>query len=217
MGDLEAGDRLLAELKPQYGGTQRVTVGLAATAVLGSLYAKEAWPYLAQAISQGLRGDGSSLAALAYLQDGLQPNGQFSNLAAANTAINCLDRPYPKQVSFYQRLAAQLAKTDPNFGALSAWSDLGCALWPIPAQNRPAPVKVDGVPPILLIGSTGDPATPYPWAEEVAKQIPGSRLLTRDGPGHTGYLYSTCVQRFTDRYLQTLKLPPEGSVCPSGT
>lgn len=216
MGHLTAGGRLIANLRPMYGGTQQVTVGLAATAVLGSLYAQDAWPYLAQAISQGLQGDGSSLAALAYLQDGLQTNGQFSNLAAANTAINCVDRPYPKQISFYQRLAAKLAKTDPNFGAYSAWSDLGCALWPIPAQGQPAPVKIKGAPPILLIGSTGDPATPYPWAREVAKQIPKSRLLTRDGPGHTGYLYSTCVQRWADQYLQTLQLPPRGSVCPSG-
>lgn len=217
MSSLGSGSVLMAHLKPIYGGDQRVTLGLAETAVLGSLYAKQTWSYLAQAIAEGLQGDGSLVAALAYSYDGLQANGTFANLDAANSAINCLDRPYPKQVSFYQNLASQLAKLAPDFGALSAWSDLGCAFWPLPAQGKQGPVKVKNVPPMLLIGSTGDPATPYPWAQEVAKQIPGSRLLTRDGTGHTGYLYSACVQKWADEYLARLKLPPAGTVCKSGT
>jgi pimeloyl-ACP methyl ester carboxylesterase len=217
MAELSGGSDLMAHLKPMYGGNQRVTLGLAETAVLGSLYTKQTWSYLAQAIAQGLEGDGSLLAALAYSYDGLQANGTFANLDAANSAINCLDRPYPKQVSYYQALASRLAKVAPYFGALSAWSDLGCAFWPIPAQGKVAPVNVKGAPPMLLIGSTGDPATPYPWAQEVARQIPRSRLLTRDGPGHTGYLYSKCVQKWADQYLATLALPPAGAVCKSGT
>ncbi len=216
MQGLARGTRLYANLKPMYGGRQQVTLGVAETAVLGSLYSDQSWPYLAQGIATGLNGDGSLLAALAYSYQDLQPNGQFGNLSAANSAVNCLDQPYPKDLSAYQALAVKLAKVSPDFGASMAWGNLGCAYWPVPATGRAAPVHSSFGPHILVIGSTDDPATPYPWAQAVSKQL-GARLLTRKGPGHTGYLYSTCVQRYTNRYLVTKQLPPVGTVCPSSS
>lgn len=214
---LASGHRLIAHLKPEFGGNEVVTSGLLQTAVLGSMYSKDLWPDLAQALAEALEGEGGLIVALAYFYLDVQNNGQFQNVDAANLAINCVDRPYPRNISFYQGLARSLAKADPDFGPLNAWGSLGCAFWPIAAQGKAGPLTIKGAPPILLIGSTGDPATPYVWAQEVAQQIPGSRLLTRDGPGHTGYLFSHCIQRWTNKYLETLALPPVGTVCAPGT
>lgn len=201
----------MADLVAKYGGTQQVTLGLAETALAGSLYSDQTWPYLASAIAQGLDGNGAVLAALAYAFEGLMPNGQFANLVAAGTAISCVDRPYPRQVTAYEQLAARLGKVAPDFGAADAWSNFTCAYWPVPPQGGIGPIHAPGSPPILVIGSTGDPATPYPWAQAVARQLDHARLLTRVGPGHTGYTNSTCVQRWTDRYLKTLELPPKNT------
>ena len=213
---LTHGQVLYANLRPMFGGRQRVTLGVAETAVIGSLYSDQSWPYLAQGLATALSGDGTLLAALAYSYQDLQPNGQFGNLSAANSAVNCLDQPYPKSLAVYEKLATQLAKISPDFGAGMAWGNLGCAYWPVPAQGHAAPAHSSFGPHILVIGSTDDPATPYPWAQAVSKQL-GARLLTRKGPGHTGYLYSTCVQRWTDRYLVTKALPPVGTVCASSS
>jgi pimeloyl-ACP methyl ester carboxylesterase len=215
MGPLAHGHTLLADLQPQYGGQQQVTLGVAEVAVLGSLYSEETWPDLAQALSEALSGNGGLLAALAYSYEGLQPNGQYDNLVAANAAISCTDRQYPANLGTYEQLASQLAKTSPDFGALSAWSNFECAYWPVRGTQQPAPVHVSGGPAILVIGSTGDPATPYSWAQAVTHELGHARLLTRDGPGHTGYLYSTCVQHWANRYLMTLQLPPVGTTCPT--
>ena len=212
---LAAGDRLMADLPAQFGGPQQVTPGLAETAAAGALYSDQTWSYLASGIAQGLAGNGYLLAVLAYVFQGMMLNGQFSNLVAASYAISCADRPYLKTVTAYEQLAARLVKADPDFGGISAWSDVACAYWPVPAQGPVAPIHAAGSPPILVIGSTGDPATPYPWAQAVARQLDHAELLTRTGPGHTGYINSTCVQRWTDRYLATLEMPPQGTSCTS--
>jgi pimeloyl-ACP methyl ester carboxylesterase len=215
LAHLAAGPVLMADLPPKYGGVQRVTLGVANTGVLGSLYSDQTWPDLASAIEQALDGDGGELAALAYAYDGLMSNGQFANLMAAETAISCLDRPYPSDVAAYEGLARRLAKVAPEFGASVAWSDLACAYWPVRAEARPEAFHAKGSPPILLVGSTGDPATPYSWAQSVTRQLARAELLTRKGPGHTGYFYSTCIEKWVGSYLNTLELPPRNTVCAS--
>jgi hypothetical protein len=210
---LAAGGSLVADLPAEFGGAQQVTLGVADTAVLGSLYSDQTWPDLASAIEQALAGDGNELAVLAYAYEGLMPNGQYANLMAAGTAISCLDRPYPSDVTAYEELARRLAKVAPDFGAWAAWTDLACAYWPVPAEGKPEVIQAKGSPPILLVGSTGDPATPYSWAQSVAQELARSELLTRKGPGHTGYFNSACIEHWVDSYLATLELPPKNTVC----
>ncbi|MDA8290388.1 MAG: alpha/beta hydrolase, partial [Actinomycetota bacterium] len=217
LGALSSGSDLVAHLKPVYGGTERVTLGVFETAVAGALYSEQTWPILAEALSLALRGDGSILAAIAYSYEGLAANGTYSNQVAANTAIDCVDRPYPTALSTYVRLAAAAAKVAPDFGAGEVWGSLVCRFWPVRPEGTVGPIHAPGSPPILVVGSTGDPATPYAWARSVARQLDHATLLTRDGPGHTAYLFSSCIQRWTNRYLTTLALPPAGTTCASGT
>jgi len=215
LAHLAAGAVLIADLPPQYGGVQQVTLGVAGTGVLGSLYSDQTWPDLASAIEQALDGDGNELAALAYAYDGLMSNGQFANLMAAGTAVSCLDRTYPSDAAAYEGLARRLAKVAPDFGASVAWSDLACAYWPVRAERTPEAIEAKGSPPVLLVGSTGDPATPYSWAQSVTRQLARAELLTRKCPGHTGYFYSTCIEKWVGHYLKTLALPPKNTVCAS--
>ena len=212
-GRLVRGQDIVALLRPRFGGTQEVTIGVAEVALAGALYSKQTWPDLARALAQGLQGNGGLLAALAYSYEGLQPNGSFSNEVAANVAISCVDRPSPTKLSTYERLSDQMAKAAPDFGAAEAWGSLTCAYWPVAPQGKVGPLHAKGAPTILLVGSTGDPATPYRWAQAVAHQLDHSVLLTRRGPGHTGFFFSTCIQRYVERYLTNLSLPPAHTTC----
>lgn len=212
---LAGGATIKASLQPRYGGIQQVTLGVAEAALVGSLYDKTTWVDLARALQAGLRGDGSLLAAIAYAYEGLQANGTFTNMVAANTAINCVDRPSPGSLSTYERLSRQMAKAAPDFGASEAWSSLACAYWPVAPQGAVGPVHAPGSPTILVVGSTGDPATPYAWAKAVTHQLDHAVLLTRSGPGHTAYFSSRCIRSLVDRYLERLALPAPGRVCPS--
>jgi len=216
MSRLAAGEVLTANLNAALGGAQTVDYGVGLEGVISSLYSTSQWPYLAVGLRAASTGDGSYLAAFAYSLAGFQSNGTVSNLISANVAFQCLDRPSPP-VSQYPALARQLAKTAPDFGAAEAWSTLPCAYWPVPTTGKAAPLQISRPLPVIVVGSTHDPATPYSWAVALTHQIPGAVLLTRDGDGHTGYFFSACVRTWVDGFLATGKRPPKGTVCASGT
>ena len=215
MSGLENGTTLHAELIPSFGGDQTVDYGVAVTGVLASLYSQSDWPQLGQALAQAIGGDGSDLDAIALSYAGFQPNGSLENIEESNLAVNCLDHPVPTAVSDYISLAQQFAAKAPDFGPLEAWGSISCAFWPVPPTGGPVPIHAPGAPPILVVGTTHDPATPYAWAQALASQLDKGVLLTRDGDGHTAYFSSTCVQNWADTYLTTLATPPAGTVCQS--
>jgi pimeloyl-ACP methyl ester carboxylesterase len=187
--------------------------GLAWYAVLGSLYSKGYWPVLATALEQAKDGDGSLLLVISDPFRGRKPNGSYSNLQDAYTANTCLDYPAPTDVATYTGWARQLTAAAPHFAEMIAYNDLICAFWAIPAQGRPHAVSAPDAPPIVIVGSTGDPATPYAWSKALAGQLRSSVLITREGEGHTGYADSTCVQEAVDTYLVELKAPKDGLRC----
>ena len=90
-----------------------------------------------------------------------------------------------------------------------------CAYWAAKPAGDVGPLTADGAPPILLVGGTNDPATPYAWAQAASQQIAGSVLLTRRGDGHVSYDKSTCARQAEDNYLINLTLPAAGTVCTS--
>ena len=188
---------------------------MATFGVAAALYSKATWPLLGKALSAAESGDGTYLAVLAYSLDGLNQDGSFSNILSANTATSCVDPGASITLRQREALARQLSGSAPDFGPLEAWSGLPCLYWPTQPETQPAAAHAPGAPPILVVGSTGDPATPYAWAKALAKQLPRATLLTRTGGGHTAYRFSSCIRTWTDRYLATLKMPPAGTVCPS--
>jgi pimeloyl-ACP methyl ester carboxylesterase len=188
----------------------------AVLAVAAALYSPSpGWAMLRDALAAAKDGDGSALMELADSLNGRNPDGTYTNLLESNTAINCVDRPYPHDMAAYDASATVLARIAPHFGAAVAYSGLSCAFWPVRPVDAPRTLHVTAAPPILVIGTKNDPATPYQWAQSLAGQLAGSALLTFTGDGHTVYGdgRSTCIDEATDAYLVDLRLPPAGQVC----
>jgi pimeloyl-ACP methyl ester carboxylesterase len=196
-------------------GNRQVTRGLALIGVLVALYDESAWGYLDQALTLTDRGNGTALLQLADLYLGRNGNGTYDNQTDANNAVNCLDRPVPSDVATYDALGPKFAQASALFGPAFQYSNLICAYWPVKPTGKVGPLDALGAPPILLVGGTGDPATPYKWAEAANQQISGSVLVKRIGNGHVSYDKSACAKQIEDAYLIDLKVPAAGTVCSS--
>lgn len=206
-----------AEQQPlRTGDPQRpLTASLAFYGLIAALYDPESWPVLDQALGQALAGDGAGLLALADVYAGREEDGSYgSNLLEVFNAVNCLDYPVDADPESMAATAQRLEEVSPTFGEALAYGEVLCDAWPVEAVREPAPVQASGAPPILVVGTTGDPATPHAWAVALAEQLDSGRLLTYEGEGHTAYMRgSACVDRAVDRYLIDGVLPGEGATC----
>lgn len=194
--------------------TRTATGSIVLTGVLSALYSSQEWPILAQALRDARNGDAKGLFALADNYNQRDANGRYSNIADANTAINCNDsKPGPSDATI-KATATEWAKDYPMFGLWSAASLFSCQVWqpdrtPVPLPTAPTPQKV------LVIGNLHDPATPYQGAKDLAKTMGNAALLTWDGEGHTSYLQgSSCVDDYVDNYLVAGTVPPPNTTCP---
>ena len=172
-----------------------------------ALYTDASWPELGAALADLRHGDGRSMLQLSdyYLE---RTATGYSNSLEANYAVNCVDRPFPRDNASYQRLADRVRRVAPRLGAAIAWGSQGCARWPVPATSRPHAVTGFGSPPIVVIGTTRDPATPYAWAIGLARQLSRGVLLTFDGDGHTAFGRSNaCIDGPVNAYLLTTRAP----------
>jgi pimeloyl-ACP methyl ester carboxylesterase len=193
------------------GNGRQAGAGELYDALLDGLYSPSDWPRLADALSQDAGGDGAAVVAMS---DDYNTNGS-TNGDDAGEAIDCLDHPAPRGLAAYNALQYEFTAVAPVFGPLLAWGEAACSVWPVPPTRTPAPVRAAGAPPILLVGTTGDPATPYAWAVHTAQELEHGVLLTRDGDSHVAYFYSACVRADVQTYLVTLATPPAGTVCTS--
>lgn len=211
-------DSLFAGLnaKPlQTGQSRSLDEALGMTGVIAAMYDQEQWPQLRAALSQAEQGNGAGLLALSDQYYERDPSGQYSNLMYANAAVDCLDLPTaatdPKQVE--QQLPTYEAAS-PQFGASLAWSGLTCAYWPVKATGTPHTIPARGAAPILVVGTTRDPATPYAWAQALAAQLDSGTLLTYNGDGHTAYARgSSCIDSAVNTYLLTGRPPAKNTIC----
>lgn len=181
--------------------------------MLLSLYARFQWPGLANAISDALAGDGSRM--IRSVDNGWErrPDGSYPNYFEANNAVNCIDQAVDRDPEHHRMLSQQFAQQAPIFGPLLGYINVMCALWPADPSPLPVPTAA-GAPPILVIGNTGDPATPYKWAVALSHQLESAVLLTNDAEGHTAYLQgSICVEDIVDAYLLQLNVPDQGASC----
>ena len=177
-----------------------------ATAALEPTYARSRAKILFDGLSQALSGDGSTIVALS---DAYLSSVQYTLYAA----VECIDSPHPVGAEEYKAFAQELEALSPRFGGGIANELLTCAFWPAPVKSVVGPVTAPGVPPILVVGTTGDAATPYQQAVDVASTLQNGRLLTFDGTEHVAFGKSTCAQNAETAYLVDLTLPPEGTIC----
>jgi pimeloyl-ACP methyl ester carboxylesterase len=216
-GDLtKAFDDLAASVETKElptGSGRKVGPGEFQLGVGLGLYSKGYWPQLGQVLADAVNGQGAGLLAFsdAYLD---RSGSGYENVDEANFAVNCVDRPWPRTQQPYYDLAARVKKDYPRFGPAIALSGIGCATWPVPPIGRPHPVSGAGSPPVVVIGTTRDPATPYEWAVSLAKQLDKGVLITHEGDGHTVYRVGApnCVLRPVNDYLVSLTAP-SASTC----
>ena len=182
--------------------------------VVAALYSKSYWPTLRSALAEAFGGDGTLLIQLADSLLERNSSGTYSNLVDANMAINCIDRPWPHALPSWQADAAAALRAAPQFGGATVWGSLPCAYWPVKAAPLPK-ITAAGAPPILVVGTTRDPATPYRWAQALARELKSGVLLGWNGDGHTAYMMgSACVDGYVNSYLISGSLPRSGTVCP---
>ena len=178
-------------------------------ALLAGLYARSEWPTLADALAAAAAGNGGPADAMetTYTTSG------STNALDAETAIDCLDHPVTGGVPGLQALAAQAAVQAPVFGPLLAWGESTCAVWPVPPTRAPQATTAVGSPPIVVVGATKDPATPYVWAQRLASELQHGVLVTWQGENHVAYYYSACVRAIDQAYFVGGTLPAPGTVC----
>jgi pimeloyl-ACP methyl ester carboxylesterase len=199
---------LSSQIAGQPGDSALLLNGIAA-----ALYSKSFWPYLRLGLTGAFGGNGTVLVALGDALIERNKNGHYSNLIPAELSVDCIDRPWPRNLTTWQAAAVSAARAAPMFGAAIMWGSLPCAYWPV----RPAaPVRLRGAgaPPILVVGTTRDPATPFRSAQALASDLKSGVLLGWNGDGHTAYMMgSACVDRAVDRYLISLVAPRNGTLC----
>jgi pimeloyl-ACP methyl ester carboxylesterase len=193
------------------GGGSLAGPGQLYDALLNSLYSESDWPQLGAALAADAAGNGAPAVA----QSNHYNTGGGSNADDAATAVDCLDHPVSHDLATYPALAFSLAASAPVFGPLLTWGEAGCAVWPVPPTRKVGPVAAPGAPPILVVGTTNDPATPYAWAGSVAKELDHGVLLTHDGDDHVAYFSSACVRADVQTYLVSGQTPPPGTTCGS--
>ncbi|NLU75530.1 alpha/beta hydrolase [Streptomyces sp. HNM0575] len=198
------------------GDPRKLTESLATTGVIRAMYDESSWPQLRDALTSAMDGDGADLLTLADEYYERDPDGHYGNIMYANPAVNCLDLPpafsSPEDV---KKALPSFEKASPVFGRGFAWAALNCGYWPDKPTGRPHRIDAKGADPILVVGTTRDPATPYAWAQALAGQLEPARLLTYEGDGHTAYLRGgACINDTVDTYLLKGEAPKNDKKCP---
>jgi hypothetical protein len=206
--------RITAHRLPGFG-SRTLGPGEAFFGVAVELYDQSTWPDLASALQQATAGDGSALLRASDIYTQRNPDGTYSNQLEANNAINCMDQAWPKDPNVVRRFSAPAKQKAPEFGVADLYSGLPCSLWPVVPTGHPHAISATGSPPIVVIGTTGDPATPYADAQALASQLQHGVLVTRVGNGHTGYRSSQCVRTNVNAYVIAGTVPAVGVRCPS--
>ncbi|MEV6183080.1 alpha/beta hydrolase [Streptomyces sp. NPDC052015] len=195
---------------------RRLTESLATTGVIAAMYDEGAWEQLREALTAAIEDDdGSGLLFLSDTYYERDAGSRYSNLMFANAAVNCVDMPAafegPDQV---RRALPEFEKASPAFGEGLAWAALNCAYWPVAPTGEARRIEAKGAAPIVVVGTTRDPATPYRWARSLAAQLSSAHLLTHQGDGHTAYgRGSACIDSAINAYLLRGTPPTDGKRC----
>lgn len=219
-GALAAIDRVRAAVRaagtlPTDEPDRSLTPGELDLGILSALYSQSAWPFLALAVDEADAGDGTLFQVLADLYLGRELDGSYTNQVEAGSFVNCADDPARPDADRLWEAADAAADRSAYFGELLRAS-FGCDGLPDVVDPLIIGPAV-GAPPILVIGTTGDPATPYEWAVELTELLDSGVLYTVEGEGHTAYTSIDCVEPVVNDYLIDLVVPAPGGSCEDDT
>jgi pimeloyl-ACP methyl ester carboxylesterase len=189
----------------------------AVTATISALYSQSTWDKLTAGLDALKHGaDADDLLDLADQYWQRDADGSYANLSDANLAITCGDEPYPKDQHAWVETDRRTREVAPfqSFGEFTGYAPRGvCAFWPVPPDMQPHDISAPGLPPVLVIATTHDPATPYESGVHLAEQLHGT-LLTVEGTQHTAaFGGNDCVDDIVTRYLVDLAVPPRDAKC----
>ena len=204
---------------PYPGDGIEVNGNLMVYGIVVTLYDEASWPYLKEALTEVIeKGTASIMGQLAdfYLDRSSEDGEYLTNSTVAFTAISCLDgeSEEPWDIARVSEFRAQMEEASPTFG----WwfgASTGCSDWPFTAREHITTLDdAASIAPILVVGTTGDPATPYEWAQSLTQQLGNATLLTYEGEGHTAYGRSNqCIVDAVDGWLVRGEMPDSGTVC----
>lgn len=195
---------------------RELNIAAAVTALILAMYSEDYWQYLTQGLNEVKSGSGDTLLRMADFYNDRNDDGSYStNILEANIAISCLDSRQPADMASMKEQNAKLEKVGKVFGRYWQYGALTCENWPYPVVAAPANYAAEGAPTIVVIGTTGDPATPFEQAVSLAHDVLADGfLITYEGEGHTAYGRSnSCVDVTVDEFLISGTLPPKEPVC----
>ncbi|WP_320778299.1 alpha/beta hydrolase [Streptomyces sp. CRN 30] len=196
---------------------RELTQTLALTGIVLPLYSEQSWPVLTSALDAAEEGDGSELLALADGYNERNASGRYGTQTHSQRVISCLDDKQRLTLEDTKKVLPEFRRISPVFGEFLGWDTAGwCHDWPVPGQFDTPEVSAPGAEPVLVVGNTGDPATPYEGARKMADELGEGVgvLLTFEGEGHGAYgSGSDCVDSTIDTYLLDGKAPQDGKVC----
>ncbi|MFJ9698569.1 MULTISPECIES: alpha/beta hydrolase [Streptomyces] len=199
-------------------GDRKLTEGLALTGIVLPLYSESSWPLLTEALREAEGGRGDALLRLADMYNERDEDGRYGTDSHSQRAISCADTDQRPTAAEAKALLPEFRRISPVFGEFLAWDTAGwCANWPVKGEGGGQDVAAPGAQPILVVGTTGDPATPYEGARKMADGLGKGVgvLVTNKGEGHGAYGTSGCVTRTVDDYLLRGKVPADGTTCSS--
>lgn len=185
-------------------------------AIAAPLYDRETWPVLDQVLTTVVAGQAELALSVVDGYYGRTPEGAYTgNLFEALRSITCADYPAQNNVEVMKEQARQLNAAAPYLGVFLTYGDMACLSWPHHPEQPRAPIAAPGAAPILVLGTTNDPSTPYEWAVAVGTQLESGILVTREGDGHTAFNKgNACVDATVEQYLVDGVVPPADVTCP---
>jgi pimeloyl-ACP methyl ester carboxylesterase len=192
---------------PARAGGRPAGPGEASLGISLALYSQSLWNDLDGALADALGGDGSALVELA---DQYIDLGDFE----IYFAVNCMDFAWPTgDPQAFLDAAKAAAATSPHFGEAIVNDYIRCVDWPV-VPDPLEPVTAPGTPPILVVSTTGDPATPYEAGVRVAERLASGVLVTNEGDGHTALADGkACLDDLLVAYLVDGEAPADGTTC----
>ena len=197
-------------------GSRKLTIGMATSGIDMALYSKTYWQYLTAGFKGAFRGDGTTLMRLADFYNDRNANGTYnSNQMEAFIATSCLDSREASTAAAMKAQNARILKASPVMGRYWQYGGLACAAWPYPVAKRLSSYSAKGAPTIIVVGTTGDPATPYQQAVHVANSVlNNAALITYNGEGHTAYGQGhACVDSAVDAFFVSGTVPSKDPNC----
>lgn len=208
-------DDLLARLDdtpaPTDADRPAADLGLANNAVAQAMYSSSQWPDLGDALADAAEGDGRGLLALHDRYFDRLPDGTWLNTLEAFQVIQCADDPNRETPEEAQadldEIRAVAPRMVPNTVAFGS-----CTAFP-PADRARVDITGAGTGPVVVVGTTGDSATPLAGTRVMADAFPDGRLIVVDAEQHTGYGANECVTDLVDTYLVELVPPADETTC----